>query len=82
LTFYNPAEGKTYVAKTGIILEKDFLAKRISERKVELYEIVDPLLEIPSGAMEDVPKLPSTEGEGAHDVDHRDHVEETTRRSG
>jgi hypothetical protein len=28
--------------------------------------------------MEDVPKMPSTEGEGVHDADHDDHFEETT----
>jgi hypothetical protein len=41
-TFYHPTEGKTFVAKTGIFLEKEFLAKGVGGRKVELDEIVDP----------------------------------------
>ena len=54
-TFYNKIKGKTFVAKNGSFLEKDFLAKGVSGRKVELDEIVDPTLQIPSGAKEDVP---------------------------
>ena len=42
--------------------EKEFLAKGASGRKVELDEIVDPELEIPSGATEDVLELSSTSG--------------------
>jgi hypothetical protein len=80
-TFYNMIEGKTIVAKSGTFLEKEFLTKGLSGRKIELDEIVDPSLQVPSGAMEDVPKLPSREGEGAHDDDHGNHIEETTRRS-
>jgi hypothetical protein len=38
--FYHPAEGKTFVAKTGTFLEKEFLAKGVRRRKVELDEIV------------------------------------------
>ena len=63
-TFYNQAEGKTFVAKNGTFLEKEFLAKGVSGRKVDLDEIVDPELEIPSGATEDVPKMSSIEGVG------------------
>ena len=59
-TFYNPTEGKTLVARDGVFLEKEFLSKWVSGRKIELNEIVDPALEIPSepslsGATEDVP---------------------------
>jgi hypothetical protein len=43
-TFYHAAEGKTFVAKTGIFLEIEFLAKGVGGRKVELDEIVDPLV--------------------------------------
>ena len=35
-TFYNQVEGKTFVAKTGTFLEKEFLAKGVSGRKVDL----------------------------------------------
>ena len=37
--FYNPFEGKVFVARTGVFLEKDFISKRISGRKVELEKI-------------------------------------------
>ena len=37
--FYNPYEGKVFIAQTGILLEKDFISKGISGRKVELEEI-------------------------------------------
>jgi hypothetical protein len=58
-TFYHPGEGETFVAKTGIFLEKEFLAKGMGGRKVELDDIVDPSLEIPSSAMETVPEAPT-----------------------
>jgi hypothetical protein len=79
---YHPAEGKTLVAEAGTFLEKEFLTKGISGRKVELDEIVDPLLEILSSAMEDVPEAPSTEEqEGAHDDDHGKFVKQAEHRS-
>ena len=37
--FYNPSEGKVFVARIGVFLEKDFISKGISGRKVELEEI-------------------------------------------
>jgi hypothetical protein len=43
-TLYHPAKGKTFVAKAGTFLEKEFLAKGISGRKVDLDEIIDPSL--------------------------------------
>jgi hypothetical protein len=58
-TFYHSAGGKTFVAKDRTFLKKEFLAKGISGRKVELVEIVDPLLEIPSSETEYVLELPS-----------------------
>jgi hypothetical protein len=81
-TFYHPAEGKNFVAKTGIFLEKEFLAKHVSGRKVELDEIVDPSLEIPSSTMEVVPNVPSIKEEkGAHDENHGELAKQTERRS-
>ena len=46
-TFYHRSEGKTFVAKFRIFLEKEFLLKEVSGRKVELDEgtIPAPLLE-------------------------------------
>ncbi|KAI5430550.1 hypothetical protein KIW84_034942 [Lathyrus oleraceus] len=48
--FYNPSEGKVFVARTRVFLEKDFISKGISGRKVELKEIqespsIDTLME-------------------------------------
>ncbi|KAI5420903.1 hypothetical protein KIW84_044660 [Lathyrus oleraceus] len=37
--FYNPSEGKVFAARTGVFLEKDFISKGTSGRKVELEEI-------------------------------------------
>jgi hypothetical protein len=40
-TFYHLAKGKTFVAKTEIFLEKEFLTKGVGGRKLELDKIVD-----------------------------------------
>jgi hypothetical protein len=81
-TFYHSAEGKMFVAKTGTFLEKEFLAKGVSGRKVELDEIVDPSLKIPSSIMETVPNAPSIkEEEGAPDANHDELTKQTERRS-
>ena len=47
-TFYDRSEGKIFVAKNGSFLEKEFLSKEVSGRKVELDEVTvpAPLLEI------------------------------------
>ena len=47
-TFYHRSEGKIFVAKNGSFLEKEFLSKEVSGRKVELDEVTipAPLLEI------------------------------------
>ena len=47
-TFYHRSEGKTFVAKNGSFLEKEFLSKEVSGRKVEHDEVTvpAPLLEI------------------------------------
>ena len=39
-TFYHRSEGKIFVAKNGSFLEKEFLSKEISGRKVELDEVI------------------------------------------
>ena len=55
-TFYHKSEGKTFVAKFGNFLEKEFLSIEVSGRKVELDEITvsTPLLET-SSSQEPVP---------------------------
>ncbi|WJX72231.1 hypothetical protein P8452_56130 [Trifolium repens] len=40
--FYNPSEGRVFVARTGVFLEKEFISKRISGRNVELEETQEP----------------------------------------
>ena len=75
---------KIFVAKNGSFLEKEFLSKEVSGRKVELDEVVEPSLELESGAApEDVPVAPSPPREEANDDDHETLVEAATelRRS-
>ena len=40
-TFYHRSEGKTFIAKNGSFLEKEFLSKEVSGRKVELNEVIN-----------------------------------------
>src|SRR5215216_2142005 len=47
-TFYHRSEGKIFVAKNGTFLEKKFLAKEVSGRKVELDEVIVPSFELES----------------------------------
>ena len=37
--FYNQVEGKVFVARNGVFLEKEFLSKEVSGSKVQLEEI-------------------------------------------
>ena len=41
-TFYHRSEGKIFVAENGYFLEKEFLLKEVSGRKVELDEVTVP----------------------------------------
>ena len=41
-TLYLRSEGKIFVAKNGSFLEKEFLSKEVSGRKVELDEVIVP----------------------------------------
>ena len=41
-TFYLRSEGKVFVAKNASFLEKEFLSKELSGRKVELDEVIVP----------------------------------------
>ena len=83
-TFYHRSEGKIFVAKNGSFLEKEFLSKEVTGRKVELDEVAEPSLEIASSAApEEVPVVPAPIREEANDGDHETSVEVTTepRRS-
>ena len=70
-TFYHRSEGKTFVAKNGSFLEKEFLSKEVSGRKVELDEVTvpAPLLES-SSSQETVPVTSIPMSEEVNDDDH------------
>jgi hypothetical protein len=44
-TFYHRSEGKVFIAKNGSFLEKEFLSKEVSGRKVELDVVIVPPLD-------------------------------------
>ena len=70
-TFYHRSEGKIFVAKSGSFLEKEFLSKQVSGRKVELDDVIVPSLESESGAaQENVPEVPAPTREEVNDDDH------------
>ena len=83
-TFYHKSEGKTFVAKNGSFLEKEFISKEVSGRKVELDEVTvpSPLLES-SSSQKSVPMIPTPISEEANDNDHETSDQFTTepRRS-
>ena len=70
-TFYHKSEGKIFVAKNGTFLEKEFLSKEVSGRKVELDEVIIPTLNLESSSSEKaVLVMPTPTGEEANDKDH------------
>ncbi|KAK1694654.1 hypothetical protein QYE76_011351 [Lolium multiflorum] len=78
------SEGKIFVAKNGTFLEKEFLTKEVTGRKVELDEVTEPSLVDQSSAVpEDVPVPPAPVTEEANDNDHETSSEVATepRRS-
>ena len=83
-TFYHRSEGKIFVAKIGSFLEKEFLSKEMSVRKVELDEVTipAPLLES-SSSQKSVPVIPTPISEEVNDDDHEtsDQVVTEPRRS-
>ena len=83
-TFYHKSEGKTFVAKNGSFLEKEFLSKEVSGRKVELDKVIvpSPLLES-SSSQKSVPVTTTPISEEANDDDHETSEQVTTepRRS-
>ena len=83
-TFYHRSEGKTFVAKNGSFLEKEFLSKEVSGRKVELDEVIvpSPLLEN-SSSQKSVPVTTTPISEEVNDDDHEtsDQVTTEPRRS-
>src|SRR5215216_2414599 len=70
-TFYHRSEGKIFVGNYGSFLEKEFLSKEVSGRKVELDEVIVPSLKLESSTSEKiVPIMPTPTGEEANDDDH------------
>ncbi|KAE8795316.1 hypothetical protein D1007_29813 [Hordeum vulgare] len=83
-TFYLRSEGKIFVAMNGSFLEKEFLSKEVSGRKIELDEIIVPPLEPESSAaQENVAEAPAPAREEVNDDDHdtSDQVAIEPRRS-
>jgi hypothetical protein len=71
--FYLRSEGKVFVTKNGSFLEKEFLSKELSGTKIELDEVVEPLLQpVSSEAQKDVSVTPTSVEEEANDIDHED----------
>jgi len=64
-------KAKIFVAKSGSFLEKKFLSKEVSGRKVELDEVIvpSPLLES-SSSQKSVPVIPTPISEEVNDDDH------------
>ena len=83
-SFYHKSKGKTFVAKNGSFLEKEFLSKEVSGRKVELDEVTipAPLLES-SSSQKPVSETPTPISEEVNDDDHEtsDQVVTEPRRS-
>src|SRR3954471_14141677 len=72
-TFYNKSDSKTFVAKTGHFLEKEFLAKELSGRKIDLDEVTDQSLQLEETAAEIVPEPSSIVGaeeNGQNDINN------------
>ena len=84
-TFYHRSKGKIFVAKNGTFLEKEFLSKEVSGRKVELDGVIVPAPNLESSSSKkSVPVMPTLTGEEANDKDHEttDQVATEPRRSG
>ena len=60
-----------FAARNRSFLEKEFLSKELSGRKIELDEVVEPLLQPDSSvAQKDVSVAPTSFEEKANDEDH------------
>ena len=64
-------KAKAFVAKNGSFLEKEFLSKEVSGRKVELDKVIVPSPELEcSSSQKSVPVIPTPISEEANDDDH------------
>ena len=72
-------QGKISIAKNGSFLEKEFLSKEVSGRKVELDEVIVPSPELEnSSSLKVVPMMPTPISEEANDDDHETSDQVTT----
>ena len=51
-TFYHRSDGNIFIAENGSFLEKEFLSKEVSGRKVELDEVTVPTLLLESSSLQ------------------------------
>ena len=79
-TFYHRSDGKIFIAENGSFLEKEFLSKEVSGRKVELDKVTvpSPRLEI-SSSLKSVPVIPTPISEEVNDDDHETSDQVTTK---
>ena len=78
-TFYHRSEGNILVPLNGSFLEKEFLSKEVSGRKVELDEVIVPSPELESSSSQkSVPVIPTPISEEANDDDHETSDQVTT----
>ena len=76
-------QSKTFVAKNGSFLEKEFLSKEVSGRKVELNEVIVPAPSLESSSSQkSVPVIPTPISEEANDDDHEAFDQVTTEPRG
>jgi hypothetical protein len=68
-TFYHRSEGKVFVAKIGSFLEKEFLSKEVSGRKVEIDAVIVPPLDS-SMPQKEIFVTPTQTREEVNDDDH------------
>ena len=81
-TFYHRSEGKIFVAENGSFLEKKFLSKEVSGRKVELDKVIIPSLELDSSSSwKSIQLIPTPIYEEANDDDHETSDQVTTKTS-
>ena len=74
------SKGKIFVAKNGFFLEKEFLSKEVSGRKVELDEVIVPSPELgSSSSKKSVLVIPTPISEEANDDAHVTSDQVTTK---
>ena len=79
-TFYHRCEGKIFIAKNGSFVEKEFLLKEVSGRKVELDEVIVPSPQLESSSSQkSVPAMPTVISEEVNDDDHVTSDQVTTK---